>query len=391
MGPCNIKLAYGIVLMIGSIDFGLYGIYPSPTGDSIRSEHHLKDTSIQWVLYSSISFLAAIFGSFLVKLILAKFNGSRKMTVFIIDCIAMASWLLNCLTKLSIIAGIFMRVLCGISMGSFMTICTMYLVEIAPEGYSGVFGSFGNFGIVIGNDLFCILGPYLNYMELNYVGAGISALQGILIWSIEESPVVNQDQNDEKPLIEVFKAKYVKNLICGIIIMFIAQFCGVNGILTNISIIMTDGGLDMNPNFQSAIAIASQLISTFISILTVERLGRKIVWIISSAICAIGLLILALNEKFKLSNILPVVCIFVFLFGFSYGIGKICWFIVSETFESDIRPAANSACLIANWIFSFVIVISFPSMKKNNDNVWHINIFLFYLYFWNYLGCFHDF
>ena len=147
--------------------------------------------------------------------------------------------------------------------------------------------------------------------------------------------------------------------------MFITQFAGINGILTNLSIIMSEGGLDINPNFQSAISIAAQFISIFINFLTVERLGRRIVWIISSAVCAVGLLLLALNEKFHWSTVLPVVCIFIYFFGFGYGVGSICWFIVSEIFEADIRSAANSVCVIFNWGFSFIIVMVFPSMKKS--------------------------
>ena len=171
-------------------------------------------------------------------------------------------------------------------------------------------------------------------MAVNYVGAGMSALQGILIWFICESPEANEGEIDEQPTIAVFKKKYAKGLVVGITLMFITQFAGINGILTNLSIIMSEGGLNINPNFQSAIAIAAQFISIFINFLTVERLGRRIVWIISSAVCALGLILLALNEKFHWSNIAPLVCIFVF--GFGLGLGPIPWYMVLELFDADV-------------------------------------------------------
>lgn len=365
MGICGIELVYALVLMIGAVNFGIIGIYTSSVGDQIRDKYHISDTNVKFVLYSSIPFLSAIIGCYITKLTLSKLKGSRKKTVFIIDCIAGASWLLNCLTKVSIIVGIVTRALCGLALGAFVTISPMYLVEIAPEGYSGVFGSMNQFAIVLGNIFCSVLGPYLTYMEVNYVGAGMSALQGILIWFICESPEANEGEIDEQPTIAVFKKKYAKGLVVGITLMFITQFAGINGILTNLSIIMSEGGLNINPNFQSAIAIAAQFISIFINFLTVERLGRRIVWIISSAVCALGLILLALNEKFHWSNVLPVVCIFIYFFGFGYGVGSICWFIVSEIFEVDIRAAANSVCVIFNWGFSFIIVMVFPSMKKS--------------------------
>lgn len=364
MDVCNIKLVYAFVLMIGSIDFGLIGVYTSSIGDQVRNLYDLTDIDIQWVLYSSIPFLSAIIGCYITKITISKFKGSRKKTIFVIDCIEISSWLLNCLTKVSIIAGIITRALCGIPLGAFIVICPMYLVEIAPTGYSGVFGSMNQFGVVFGNIFCSILGPFLTYNELNYVGAATSALQAVLIWFIIESPDANEGNNDEKPITAVFKKQYARGLIVGITLMFITQFGGISGILTNLSIIMSEGGLDLNPNFQSAIAIAAQFISIVINFLTVEKLGRRIVWIISSAICGIGFLLLALNEKFNWSNVLPVVCIFIYFLGSGYGINSICWFIVSEIFDADIRSAANSVCVIANWAFSFIMVMVFPSMKK---------------------------
>ncbi|KAK8842200.1 glucose import [Tritrichomonas musculus] len=376
MGVCGIELVYALVLMIGPIDFGFIGIYTSSIGHQIRGKYNLSDTHIKWVLYSSIPFLTAIIGAYIAKITLSKTKGSRKKTVFVVDCIAGVSWLLNCLTKVNIIAGIITRALCGLALGAFVTISPMYLVEIAPSGYSGVFGSMNQFAIVLGNILYSVLGPYLDYMELNYLAAGVSVLQAILIWFIIESPDADQESAEEKPTTAVFQRKYAKGLIVGIILMFITQFSGINGILTNISIIMSEGGLDINPNFQSAIAIAAQFISISINFLTVERLGRRIVWIISSAVCAVGLLLLALNEKFNWSTVLPVVCIFIYFLGFGYGIGSICWFIVSEIFEADVRSAANSVCVITNWAFSFVMVMVFPSMKKSMK-MFGVSIFCF--------------
>lgn len=349
--------------MVGSMTYGLVSVYTSPTGAEIKRLHKLSDTSAEWIFYSSIPFLCGIIGSFITKYILNIFQGKRKISVIIIDIIGSASWFLNCLTKVSIVAGIITRALCGVSMGAYMTITPMYLVEIAPVGYSGVFGAMNQFGVCIGNILFSVLGPYLNYMELNYVGGSICILQGVLIWFIPESPEADKEI-EESSIMSVFKKKYLKGLFIGITTMFMVQFSGINGILANLSQIMTEGGLKMDSNFQSTIAVASQFVAIFVNFFTVEFLGRRIVWIISSAICGVGLLLYALNEKFNWSNVLPVVCIFLYYFGFGYGIGSISWFIVSEVFDVEARAAANSVCVISNWIFAFVLVMAFPSMKK---------------------------
>lgn len=358
------ELGYAFILMIGSMTYGVVSVYTSPTGLAIRTLHNISDTSVEWTLYCSIPFLFGIVGSYITKVILSLFKGKRKPSVFTIDCIGTAAWLLNCLTKINIIAGIISRALCGVAFGAYMTIIPMYLVEIAPPGNSGIFGAMNQFGVCIGNILFSILGPYLDYMEFNYLGAAICLLQGFLIWLVPESPEADKGEIKEASLLSVFKKKYAKGLFIGITTMFMVQFSGINGILANLNTIMTEGGLNMDPNFQSTIAVASQFIAIIVEFVTVEILGRKNVWMISSAICGIGLLLLALNDEFGWSTILPVVCIFLYYFGFGFGIGSVSWFIVSEVFEVEARSAANSVCVIFNWIFAFVLVMVFPSMKK---------------------------
>ena len=72
----------------------------------------------------------------------------------------------------------------------------MYLVEIAPEGLSGFFGSLNQLGIVLGLLLFDFTGPSLTYMELNYVGAGMNSLLVLLCIIMMESPAVGQMNKD---------------------------------------------------------------------------------------------------------------------------------------------------------------------------------------------------
>ena len=128
---------------------------------------------------------------------------------------------------------------------------------------------------------------------------------------------------------------------------------------------MTEAGLNLDPNYQSGIAIIAQLLAVFIGSLLMDKLGRKRIWILSSCIAAIALLLMALNEKLNLSTILPLICIFTYLFGFGLRIGPIPWFIVAEYFPEDsIRPKATMICMCCNWFFAFVTILSFPSMKE---------------------------
>ena len=110
--------------------------------------------------------------------------------------------------------------------------------------------------------------------------------------------------------------------------------------------------------------------------MTIEKAGQRVIWIISSATCAVGLLLLALNEKFHWTTVLPVICIFIYNFGYGLGIGPIPWFIVSELFDVDTRASANSFCILCNWAFAFIMVMVFPEMK-DSMGMFGVSLFFF--------------
>ena len=194
---CVKELGYAIIILLGPITFGTIMCYPSPAGNEIRQRHHLSDDSTEWSFYNSVSSLFAIAGPFVTIGFLKAFHNSRKKVVYTCSLLGTAFWLLNCLTKFNIWVGIVIRAFLGIVMGSYSSISPMYLVEIAPVGRSGFFGSLNQIGIVIGMVFFDFIGPSLTYLTLNFVGAGVTALQACLIWFVEESPAVSHINEEE--------------------------------------------------------------------------------------------------------------------------------------------------------------------------------------------------
>lgn len=346
MNICVKELGYAMIIVLGQMSYGSIVCYPSPAGKGIRERHHLASDATSFSFYNSISCLFAILGSFVTMGLYKLLHNSRKKTLFIIACLGVCCWLLNCLTKVHIGAGIAMRALIGVVLGCFSTVDPVYLVEIAPEGTSGFFGSLSQFGVCLGQVFFDFIGPSLTYMELNYVGAALDGLLALLCIIMIESPVVeamnknlaNEDENKKKE--SVFKKKYAYGLVCGVLMMFFQQFCGINAILTNLADIMSRSGLDLDGNYQGGIATLAQIVAVFVGASIVDKIGRRITWIISCSFIVVFLLIFALNEKYNWSNILPLVCIFIYQFGFGLGLGPIPWFIIPELFN-----AVRSFCI----------------------------------------------
>lgn len=370
MTICVKELLYAMVIILGQCTYGTIICYPSPSGEEIRNHHGLSSDSIEWSLYNSISSLLAIFGTFITNGLFKCMRNSRKRTVFVIACLSTVFWLLNCLTKINIWAGVATRGLLGIVLGAYSSIDPMYLVEIAPEGLSGFFGSLNQLGIVIGLLIFDFAGPSLNYMDLNYVGAGISALQSILIWFVKESPAVEslnieqkEEENYDKSPATICQKKYVFGIFFGIVIMMLQQFCGICAIITNLADLMDQSGLKMDGNYQGGIASCAQLIAVFVSALIIDKIGRKVTWIISCSIIVCSLLMFALNCKYDWLSILPLICIFVYMFGYGLGIGPIPWFIIPEYFTDEVRAQATTIAVSANWLFTFLTILIWPYMN----------------------------
>ena len=380
----KVEYIYAMIIFLGPMTFGCVLCYPSPTAKAIQQQHSLGSDSLLWSFYNSVSSLTAISGPFLTNFILKWQSNSRKRTMFILSLGGIVFWVLNCLTKLNIWVGIVIRAFLGVIMGAFSSIDPMYLVEIAPEGTSGFFGSLNQIGIVIGIILFDFLGPSLSYIALNFVGAGIDLLLALTIWYIPdyiksketsddmvddqtiESPLSsdNKSSSNNQPKESLFQCKYMPRLFTGIGMMFFQQFSGINAILTNLASIMDSAGLKIDGNYQAGIATTSMLIAVVISSLIVDKFGRKMVLGLSCIMVDIFLIIFGLNDNFNWSKVLPLICVFAYQLGFGLGMGPIPWFIIPEYFNSDVRPLATTLVSSSNWVFSFLIIFIWPSLKS---------------------------
>lgn len=320
MNNLALHLMYAAVIMLGASTFGAIVVYPSPAAAGILAEHGLESSDLVWSFYNSVSSLFAISGPFVTHGLLRLYGNSRKKAVFSISSSGAVFWAMNCLTKYNIWAGVCARAMLGIVAGAFSAVTPMYLVEIAPIGHSGLFGSLSEIGICIGMIFFDFIAPNAGYMGLNGLGAAICILQSILVWFIIESPAVinrpvleGKEMEVDDDLKESICEKHnLKGAFVGFFIMFFQQFCGMNAILTNLVELMNKSGLKIDGNYQAGIASFAQFMATFVSCAMLDRFGRKFCWSVSNTILIISLLVYAFNEKYSWSNVIPLIAVFWF-------------------------------------------------------------------------------
>lgn len=128
----------------------------------------------------------------------------------------------------------------------------------------------------------------------------------------------------------------------------------------------------MNADMSTVIIGIAQSISTYISTLVVDRLGRKILLLVSIVVMGLSTFTLGLyfylkdNVKTDVSGIgwLPLVSMSSFIIIFSLGFGPIPWMLMAEIFPSKIKGPACSLATLVNWLCVFLVTKLFPLLNS---------------------------
>lgn len=136
--------------------------------------------------------------------------------------------------------------------------------------------------------------------------------------------------------------------------------------------------------YSAVITGAVNVVSTVVSIYSVDKLGRRILLLeagiqmfVSQVIIAIVLGIKVTDHSDNLGHgfsILVVIMVCTFVSAFAWSWGPLGWLIPSETFPLEIRSAGQSVTVCVNLLFTFVIAQAFLSMLCH----FKYGIFLFF-------------
>lgn len=166
-----------------------------------------------------------------------------------------------------------------------------------------------------------------------------------------------------------------------VLLMFFQQFSGINAAIFYSTQVFKDANIPNSPLVTLLAVGLVQIFATFISILLVDLLGRKILLVISSTgmlVSSAGLGIyffifdsychghLGKSVNSHLSachssdfGILAIASVVVFILSFSLGWGPIPWTMMPELVPLKVRALTNSIALFFNWLFAFIITLGF--------------------------------
>ena len=113
-----------------------------------------------------------------------------------------------------------------------------------------------------------------------------------------------------------------------------------------------------------------QVVATFISSLVVDRLGRRILLLLSSTVMALCTFLMGIyfymqdKDSSSVESIswLPVTALCIFIITFSLGFGPVPWLMMGEVFAADIKGFAGSLSGTLNWSLAFIVTKTFSNL-----------------------------
>ncbi len=325
-------------------------------------------------------------------------------------------------------AFIWYRLLGGLGIGAASVLAPAYISEVAPPAFRGRLATLQQLAIVLGlfmafvsNYLIAAAAggaeavlwlelPAWRWMFWMELVPSILFLLGVLL--IPESPrflvaqgrIAEANQvfsricpgdeaaqiervqqslaGDKKPGFVDFLVKGTSKIQpiiwVGIALSVFQQFVGINVVFYYGAELWQAAGFDESQSlFINVLAGTTNIVSTFVAIALIDKVGRKPLLLVGSIGMFVTLAVLTVifgtagldaAGKLMLSDSTGTVALitanlFVVFFGISWG--PVVWVLLGEMFNNRIRGAALAVAASAQWIANFAITMTFPIMLSS--------------------------
>ncbi len=387
------------IAALGGLLFGFDIAIISGAVPFIKDYFQLNEIELGWGV--SALLVGCIPGAMLAGRLADQFG--RKN---ILICIAILFAVTSILTAIASDFTLFIiaRLLGGLAVGATSVISPLYIAEIAPANIRGKLVSLNQLTITIG----IFVSYFINFLlhdigENNwrwmFASGAVPAIVffGFLFF-VPESPrwlfshgkrpealkileriggvdnavIEFNESNTERSnvkgkLLELFSRPYRRPAIVGIVLAIFVQISGINTIIDYAPIILKSAGNSLDTAlFQTFIIGFINFAFTFIAIFTIDKVGRKPLYIIGSTGMTISLALLGLGFLVGYAEgVVGLILILFFIAFFAAFIGPVFWVLMSELFPERIRGVAISIAVFTNWLTNFVVVLFFPYVLKN--------------------------
>ncbi|KAJ3689463.1 hypothetical protein LUZ61_018627 [Rhynchospora tenuis] len=421
----DIGISGGVTSMDPFLKKFFPSVYRKEKQNQNSNQYCTFDSQILTTFTSSL-YLAALVASFFASSVTRLFG--RKWSMFAGGVSFLVGAPLNGAAQ-DVFMLIFGRILLGIGVGFIVQSVPLYLSEMAPAKLRGMLNITCQLMITIGilsanlinygiSKIEAGWGWRLSLADLAVVPASVITIGSLFLPDTpnsliehghdekakeilrkirgtheileEYSDLVAAGQESKKtrhPWINIMKRKYRPHLTMAILIPFFQQLTGINVIMFYAPVLFKTLGFGNNTSLMSAVIIGLvNVCATFVSIGTVDRLGRRPLFLqggFQMLACQIILgTLIAIKFGTTGEGTIPrtyaafmVLFICIYVAGFAWSWGPLGGTLVpSEIFPLEIRSAGQSINVSVNMLFTFVVAQTFLPM------LCHFKFGLFYFF-----------
>lgn len=371
----------------------------------------------------ALALIGAAIGAFAAGPITNKIGRKKAMVIAAVMFLASA---IGSGMPVTIFDFTFWRLLGGMAFGAASVIAPAYIAEVSPARLRGRLGSMQQLAIVIGIFIALMsnlliagnaggaaepwLGGFAAWKWMFWIEAIPALLYLILATRIPESPrfLVIQDRDEDartvldkvlgrgeaqtkigeiheslssghKPRFsDIVGPKVFKRIVwLGIGLSIFQQFVGINVVFYYSNLLWQAVGLTEDKAFlNTAIGGGTNVLTTFIAIALVDKIGRKPLLIFGSVLMMVSLGAMAFIFQTSLDaagvldlsgdnagkGIMALVALNLFIVGFGASWGPIVWVMLGEMFSNQMRGAGLAVAASAQWGANYLITATFPLM-----------------------------
>ncbi|WP_150468197.1 sugar porter family MFS transporter [Francisella sp. SYW-9] len=183
--------------------------------------------------------------------------------------------------------------------------------------------------------------------------------------SEELTAIKNNLENSSRLKFSAIFNKTVRPVLyIGLALGIFQQFFGINTVMYYGPYIMSNIGFqgdEMKMLMTLSLGLVN-FIATIVTIIYIDRLGRRKFLLIGSAMAALSLfsmIYLLHNVSNGATAILALVCLLVYIVGYCISVGSLFWLIISEIFPLNVRASAMSFVASIQWLANFVVAATF--------------------------------
>jgi sugar porter (SP) family MFS transporter len=413
-----------LVAACGGLLFGFDTAVISGVLPVLQTHFGLNELMSGWVV--SILTVGCIIGVVFAGSFADKYG--RKKLLYIAALLFIVSAIGTALSPTIFIFQCF-RFLGGLAVGAASIASPMYIAEVAPADKRGLMVSINQLTIVTG----ILIAFFTNYLLINtgennwrwmlLVMAVPAVAFFCLLFTVPRSPrwllmagkddeglsvlkkitgeenavrefeEIRQSLNKTKEKVTLKDLRFYKSgtvLIIGLLLAVFQQITGINTIMYYAPVIFDTLGFSADSSlFQTVLIGCINFLFTVASMFLIDKLGRKPLLLIGSALMAASLGVLAFIVNKNIEGYWVLACILVYIASFAISLGTVTWVLISEIFPNKYRSMGMSISTMFLWVACFAIALLFPVILSGlgtaNTFLLFMSIcvaaFVFYLFF----------